>query len=266
MSEGDSAIGKTALLLSDEEVEALRRGEVPVALHKRIERRVAERPKHPGKRMIVELTPSERSSQIDRLRHAEGLILQLPHTHEGRNTWLLNYGLGDEATAMRRLRPEVPRPNYVIDTIPQATPRGWGPHDLTFAALREANTRRLPLFKGNAGQPAHSKDDGSDWSLNDWIVAVTGELGELANLAKKLRRGDFTLDTPIDRPKDRGALGFGPHGTISMTYGQWMREEVADIIIYLDILAKQIGAVDLGQLVRKVFNKKSDEIRVDVKL
>ena len=28
----------------------------------------------------------------------------------------------------------------------------------------------------------------SSWSLSDWITAVTGELGEAANIAKKLNR------------------------------------------------------------------------------
>ena len=27
-----------------------------------------------------------------------------------------------------------------------------------------------------------------DWSLSDWMTAVTGELGEAANIAKKLNR------------------------------------------------------------------------------
>lgn len=34
-------------------------------------------------------------------RWAEGLILQLPDWHDGRNSWLLNHGQGPEAEAIR---------------------------------------------------------------------------------------------------------------------------------------------------------------------
>lgn len=33
---------------------------------------------------------------------AQGLIQQLPDTHEGRNSWLLNYGVGEEAENLRQ--------------------------------------------------------------------------------------------------------------------------------------------------------------------
>lgn len=46
-------------------------------------------------------TRCEAQSGISRVRHAEGLIAQLPGDHDGRNTWLLNYGTGDEAKALR---------------------------------------------------------------------------------------------------------------------------------------------------------------------
>lgn len=38
------------------------------------------------------LTSAEIRSGLDRVRHAELLIKQLPADHDGRNTWLLNYG------------------------------------------------------------------------------------------------------------------------------------------------------------------------------
>ena len=38
------------------------------------------------------LTSHEIQSNYDRVKFAEGLIRQLPITHDGRNTWLLNYG------------------------------------------------------------------------------------------------------------------------------------------------------------------------------
>lgn len=40
---------------------------------------------------VIRLTPAELQSGLDRVRHAEGLIRQLPEDHDGRNSWLLNY-------------------------------------------------------------------------------------------------------------------------------------------------------------------------------
>lgn len=53
---------------------------------------------------IIILTKAEIQSGLNRVRNAEGLISQLPKTHDGRNTWLLNYGTGQEAISLRRKR------------------------------------------------------------------------------------------------------------------------------------------------------------------
>lgn len=90
---------------------------------------------------------------------------------------------------------------------------------MKFSTLRQANIARLPTFKNSLGQPAHSKHDGSEWSLDDWLLAVGGEVGEALNKLKKVRRGDFTLDDM------RGEIG----------------KELADIVIYLDILAYRVS-------------------------
>jgi hypothetical protein len=50
---------------------------------------------------VIRLTRAEIQSGSDRQQWAEGLILQLPPTHDGRNSWLMNYGTSDTA---RRLR------------------------------------------------------------------------------------------------------------------------------------------------------------------
>jgi hypothetical protein len=46
-------------------------------------------------------TKREAQSGLGRVRHAEVLILQLPADHNGRGTWLLNYGVSDEAKGLR---------------------------------------------------------------------------------------------------------------------------------------------------------------------
>lgn len=112
---------------------------------------------------------------------------------------------------------------------------------ITFDSLRAANTARLPQFKNAKGEPAHTRADGSDWSLNDWMTAVAGEVGEAANLLKKIRRGDVSLAETKEK----------------------LEAEFADIVTYLDILAMQCD-IDLGDAVRRKFNTISARIGVNV--
>jgi len=63
---------------------------------------------------------------------------------------------------------------------------GYMTDGLTFRTLRNGNVKRLPLFKRKDGKPAHIKSDGSDWSPASWLQAIIGELGEYANLRKKV--------------------------------------------------------------------------------
>lgn len=52
----------------------------------------------------IHLTTHEIQSGLNRVQDAEGLILQLPKNHDGRNTWLLNYGVRKEAQELRNSR------------------------------------------------------------------------------------------------------------------------------------------------------------------
>lgn len=128
-----------------------------------------------------------------------------------------------------------------------------GLNDLNFATLRVANKLRLPLFNNSQGQPAHSKPDGSDWTPSDWLEALVGEVGELANWHKKFRRGDIT----------------------QQFWEQVAWKELADIATYLDLLALRIldlpGAphpegVDLGAAVAAKFNEVSERVGCDVRI
>ena len=114
---------------------------------------------------------------------------------------------------------------------------------LTFDALRGANLARLPQFKNGRGGPAHSQADGSDWCLAQWCNAVLGELGEAANIIKKIERGDMTLD------EARPALS----------------REFADVQTYLDILAYRAG-VDLGEATLAKWNEVSVRVESTVRL
>jgi len=120
---------------------------------------------------------------------------------------------------------------------------GYMTDGLTFNSLRGANIARLPEFKNARGCLAHSKPDGSDWALSAWSNAVLGELGEAANLIKKIERGDLTLE------EARPALA----------------REFADVVTYLDILAFRAG-VDLGQATMKKWNEVSLRVNCRIRL
>lgn len=132
----------------------------------------------------------------------------------------------------------------ITDAMKQPLAALDAPHEpLTFDDLRHANRARLPQFKNRRGEPAHSEPDGSDWCLAQWCNAVTGELGEAANLIKKIERGDMTLQ------EARVDLG----------------KELADVQTYLDILAFRAG-VDLGEATRTKFNEVSQRVGCAVRL
>lgn len=104
---------------------------------------------------------------------------------------------------------------------------------ITFQQFRNYNLLRQ--------QEKNYNDKCSDWSLNDWATALTGEVGEACNLLKKVRRGDYNLDDV------RSELG----------------KELADIFTYLDILASKLE-LDLGTEVVKKFNEVSTRIGSNV--
>lgn len=113
------------------------------------------------------------------------------------------------------------------------------PVPLTFAAFREANRKRLAVFKNNLGKRAHTKRDGSDWSPLEWAGAMCGEAGEAANVAKKFRRGDYSKKNP--------------------RHVQKLADELADNVAYADLLAMQFN-IDLGEALRRKWNKTSKKI------
>ncbi|MEK6829115.1 MAG: MazG-like family protein [Nanoarchaeota archaeon] len=118
---------------------------------------------------------------------------------------------------------------------------GYMTNGLSFNTLRQANEKRLPQFKNKHGKKAHSKKDGSDWSPAQWLQAVTGELGEYANLRKKFERGD------VDKKE----------------FKEQAAKELADVVTYLDILAKQLD-IDLGRAVKDKFNEVSERVGSDI--
>lgn len=104
---------------------------------------------------------------------------------------------------------------------------------LEFAELRDANVERCEAV-------FHKLDE---WNSLEWAGAMCGEAGEAANIAKKIKRldvADSKLDTPAERKRLQRALA----------------EELADVVIYVDLLAAR-NNIDLGKAVVLKFNKVS---------
>lgn len=94
----------------------------------------------------------------------------------------------------------------------------------SFQDLRKANLEILPLFK----------DSLDDWNLAEWMNAVAGETGEACNFAKK-----YIRQLPHDPSKE--------------DLEKEIALELADIIIYVDLVAAKLG-VNLDDVVRKKLN------------
>lgn len=80
-----------------------------------------------------------------------------------------------------------------------------------------------------------------DWNLADWSNALNGEAGELANIIKKIRRVEcgFAEDDP------------------NIDFYQMAAEEIADVFLYLDLLATAMK-IDLPTAIVDKFNKVSE--------
>ncbi len=89
---------------------------------------------------------------------------------------------------------------------------------LDFDLLRNSNVRRCE----DVFHPLIS------WSPTDWACAMAGECGEACNLVKKMRRGETVPDQEI-------------------------AAELADLVIYADLLAARLG-INLGEAIVRKFD------------
>ena len=121
--------------------------------------------------------------------------------------------------------------------------------DLTFNELRMANVERIHNDKYTECE--------SQWTTAHWLQAMVGEVGELANVLKKIDRGDYDYENEI---------GLKYHDPTEWAgIRKQIRHELADIQTYLDILAFKLD-VHLGEATVEKFNIVSDRIGSDVKL
>ena len=111
--------------------------------------------------------------------------------------------------------------------------------DLTFKKLREVSESRTTAWM---------KDGLQSWRPAEWVVAMVGELGEACNVLKKMNRlrdGITGNRKSVDMTRELLQAQLG--------------EELADTMIYLELLSNSLG-VDLEKEVVKKFNKVSEEL------
>ena len=110
------------------------------------------------------------------------------------------------------------------------------PTDLTFAQLQQANIERAVRWH---------KAGIDEWSVNDWLAAFGGEAGEALNAGKKHRRLLDTIQQHGDVPADLDAAE------------ERIMEELADAVIYADLVASRLGRRLSDAIVQK-FNAISE--------
>lgn len=102
---------------------------------------------------------------------------------------------------------------------------------LSFEDLTIANAKRCE-------QVYHPIED---WSPTDWATACAGELGEALNKIKKARR--ISPDPTEWSPGRRQEIG----------------EELADTVIYIDLLCQRLGLC-LAECIERKFNATSEAV------
>ena len=111
---------------------------------------------------------------------------------------------------------------------------------LTFKKLNEINTNRCETS-------FHRIDE---WSLTDWGCSAAGEMGEVCNKIKKLRKQNMPNYPLVDEQVD-----------IKIDIGY----EIADVVIYLDLLCSRLG-LKLEDVIREKFNITSNYIGSNLRL
>ena len=107
----------------------------------------------------------------------------------------------------------------------------------SFASFSRANRERCEAPNGFN----HAL---SSWSMSDWMTATMGELGEAANIVKKL-----------NRYRD----GINGNKEAEDVLRAKLRKEIGDVFVYLDLTA-QAGGFTIEDAATEVFNEKSADI------
>jgi NTP pyrophosphatase (non-canonical NTP hydrolase) len=114
---------------------------------------------------------------------------------------------------------------------------------LTFKRFSEANRARCESSHG-------FNHNLTSWDTSDWFLAILGELGEAANVGKKLNRVRDGITGNKQTPDELRAK---------------LKRELGDVFVYLDLTAQAHG-FHLIDAVIDVFDSKSEEIGYPVRL
>lgn len=106
---------------------------------------------------------------------------------------------------------------------------------VSFNKLKKENKSRMERWHGE-----------TEWSLADWSNAMCGEAGEAANIVKKIRRHQTSLNS--------NSYNTPPLEELFPALGK----ELADIVIYCDLLATQAN-INLEQAIIDKFNEVSEK-------
>lgn len=90
------------------------------------------------------------------------------------------------------------------------------------------------------------------WSPAEWTNAIAGELGEAANLTKKLLRH-----------RDGVAGNYKPEDQDVFALHRRAARELADAIIYAGLAIQRLG-FDTSDVLKSVFNAKSDQLKCSI--
>ena len=108
---------------------------------------------------------------------------------------------------------------------------------VTFESLRNANVQReITAYKYRLCR---------NWTLSDWTNAMAGEAGEACNLTKKISLSDDEIAIQRFRAD--------------------LSKEIADIVIYADLLAHKLGK-NLPEIIQEKFNEVSERIGSNIRL
>lgn len=132
--------------------------------------------------------------------------------------------------------------NQKADTISEPLEKKPIQQDDFLTRLRAFNIARVPFF-------GHSLNG---WNALEWAAAACGECGEVANVAKKIKRIEDGCNV----------------NTAGKTREQLvadLADEIADTIIYLDLLAASED-IDLSAAIVRKFDEVSDRVQFSAKL
>jgi len=124
--------------------------------------------------------------------------------------------------------------------IPATAPSRFDPEGLKFSDVTAINVARCLRWHGAAGV--------DDWSPERWMVATMGELGEAANVLKKMFRVMDGIANINDADRNVATIGAATAK---------LGEECADTFLYLNLFCARTG-INLASEIIKKFNATSE--------